>query len=241
MTADKSLPQHIAIIMDGNGRWAEQRGQQRAYGHVAGVESVRRVIRIAAKRGVRYLTLYTFSTENWGRPSEEVEALMELFCKCVIEETPELKKERTSIKIIGDRAGLSERVRGHLEKIEEDTDGGDALTVILAINYSARWEIAQMVRTIAGEVKDGTLEPAAIDEQTVAANLTTAGIPDPDLLIRSGGEQRISNFLLWQCAYSEFWFTEVLWPDFGEDDFDKALEIYAGRQRRFGLVTEAVI
>ncbi|MDR0509959.1 MAG: di-trans,poly-cis-decaprenylcistransferase [Rikenellaceae bacterium] len=236
MEQRSSLPEHVAIIMDGNGRWAQLRGHERAYGHTAGVESVRRVIRAAARRGVRYLTLYTFSTENWGRPAEEVEALMELFCRCVIDETPELQRERTSVRIIGDRNALSERVQSHLARIEEDTAGGDRLTTLLAINYSARWEIAEMARRVAGDVASGKLDNTKIDAAAVASRLSTAGIPDPDLLVRSGGEMRLSNFLLWQCAYAELYFTDVLWPDFDGEEFDRALEVYATRKRRFGLL-----
>jgi len=235
---DSLLPTHVAIIMDGNGRWARRQGKERMMGHAAGVESVRRVIKAAAARGVGYLTLYTFSKENWGRPVEEVDALMELFCTCVINETEELRRERTTIRIIGDRASLSLKVRQHLAQIEEQTTGGDRLTVLLAINYGARWEIAEAVRTIAGRIASGEVESVEVDEAMVGANLTTAGYPDPELLVRSGGEVRLSNFLLWQCAYTELYFTDVLWPDFGAEEFDKALEWYGRRQRKFGLVTE---
>ena len=232
------LPAHVAIIMDGNGRWARRQGKERMMGHVAGVESVRRVIKAAAARGVKYLTLYTFSKENWGRPDEEVEALMELFCTCVINETEELCRERTAIRIIGDRSTLSPKVQEHLVQIEEQTAGGDRLTVLLAINYSARWEIVEALRKLSEQIANGGLKSEDVGEAAVSANLTTAGYPDPDLLIRSGGEMRLSNFLLWQCAYTEFYFTEVLWPDFGAEEFDKALEWYGKRQRKFGLVKE---
>lgn len=238
MSKTESLPTHVAIIMDGNGRWARRQGKERMYGHSAGVESVRRVIKAAAARGVDYLTLYTFSRENWGRPQAEVDALMELFCSCVVSETDELRRERTAIRVVGDRDSLSHKVQQHLARIEECTAGGDRLTVLLAINYSARWEIARAARKLAGQVAAGTLATEAIDEAMVGANLATAPCPDPDLLIRTAGEQRLSNFMLWQCAYTEFYFTDMLWPDFGAEEFDKALEWYAGRQRKFGLVTE---
>ena len=238
MSNTEHLPSHVAIIMDGNGRWACRQGKERMLGHVAGVESVRRVIKAAAACGVKYLTLYTFSKENWGRPAGEVEALMELFCTCVINETEELCRERTAIRIIGDRGSLSAKVQEHLVRIEEQTAGGDRLTVFLAINYGARWEIAEALRKVGRQIAEGKMNAEEVDEAAVSANLTTAGCPDPDLLIRSGGEMRLSNFLLWQCAYTEFYFTEVLWPDFGAEEFDKALEWYGSRQRKFGLVRE---
>lgn len=223
--------------MDGNGRWAASRGRERAFGHSSGVESVRACIRAAAKAGVKWLTLYAFSTENWGRPTEEVEGLMELMCGSVVRETPELVAQGVRVVVIGNRGALSEKVRRHIDKMEEETAAGSTLTVVLAINYSARTEIARAVAEIATRAVAGGLAPIMITEQTVSENLYTAGIPDPDLIVRTGGEQRLSNFLLWQAAYSELYFTPVMWPDFGEKEFDAALEEYAGRERRFGKVT----
>lgn len=222
--------------MDGNGRWAELRGKERCEGHVAGVESVRVALRAAMRHGVEYLTLYAFSTENWGRPAAEVEALMELFCRSIVGETDHLVEEGVRLRMIGDRSRFSERVREHLARAEEATAGGGRLTLVLALNYSSRDEIVRAVRRLAAEVAAGEREPASIDETAVAAALDTAGFPDPDLVIRTSGEQRLSNFLLWQSSYAEFWFPEVLWPDFSEADFDRAVEAYAGRDRRFGLV-----
>ncbi len=217
---------HVAIIMDGNGRWAEGRGKERFEGHLQGVESVRTAIKSAQKFGVRYLTLYAFSTENWGRPAEEVEALMDLFCTCVVNETPELIAEGVRVRIIGDKEGLSTEVRMHLDKIERDTEGGETLTLLLALNYSSREEITRAARLW-----------NAHPDTTFEAHLYTNGIPDPDLVIRTSGEQRLSNFLLWQAAYAEFYFTPVLWPDFGEAEFKTALDAYASRDRRYGKIT----
>ena len=230
------IPKHVAIIMDGNGRWAELRGLPRHEGHAAGVEPVRRAIRAAVKKGVKYLTIYTFSTENWGRPAEEVEALMELFCRSVASETPELRSQGVEIRMIGDRSRFSAKVQEHLARAEELTAGCDRLTLILALNYSSRDEIARAVRTLAGQVRKGELAPEQIDEQRIAATLDTASYPDPDLVVRTSGECRLSNFLLWQASYAELYFPPVLWPDFTEEEFDRAIEEYARRDRRFGLV-----
>ena len=222
--------------MDGNGRWAEQRGKERYYGHLQGVDSVRAAIRGAMRCGVEYLTLYAFSSENWGRPAEEVNALMELLCSSVVNETPELRQQGVRIKIIGNRTRFSERVLEHLDKIENDTAAGDRLTVILALDYSSRSEIVNAVRTIADRVAKGVLNPGEIDEATVQNALYTAAYPDPDFIIRTSGECRLSNFLLWQASYAEFYFPQTLWPDFTEEEFVKAMDVYAARDRRFGLV-----
>lgn len=230
------IPEHVAIIMDGNGRWAELRGLPRHEGHAAGVEPVRRAIRAAVDKGVKYLTIYTFSTENWGRPAEEVEALMELFCRCVADETPELKRQGVEIRMIGDRTRFSEKVREYLARAERETAGGGRLKLILALNYSSRDELARATRAIARRVAQGELAPEAITERTISAALDTAEFPDPDLIVRTSGECRLSNFLLWQASYAEFWFPEVLWPDFTEEDFGRALDEYARRNRRYGLV-----
>ncbi len=236
MNRQASIPRHVAIIMDGNGRWAQQHGRERCYGHMQGVEPVRSAIRAAVRCGVEVLTLYAFSTENWGRPAQEVEALMELLCRCVIEETPELIRQGVRIRVIGERSAFSSEVQRHLLRAEELTAAGDRLTLVLALNYSSRSEIARSARRLAEKVAAGELGCGQIDEQAVAAALDTAAWPDPDLVIRTSGECRLSNFLLWQAAYAELYFTPVLWPDFTEEEFDRALEAYAARERRFGLV-----
>ncbi|OUQ53842.1 di-trans,poly-cis-decaprenylcistransferase [Alistipes sp. An116] len=238
MSEQKRIPQHVAIIMDGNGRWAELRGKDRSEGHAAGIEPVRASLRAAVRNGVRYLTLYAFSTENWGRPAAEVDALMELFCQCVANEAPELIRQGVRVCMIGDRSRFSEKVRSALESIEKQTADGKVLTLILALNYSSRSEITRAVQQIARRVAAGELAPEAITEQTLSESLDTAPWPDPDLIVRTSGEQRLSNFLLWQASYAELWFPEVLWPDFTERDFDRALEEYARRDRRFGLVKD---
>lgn len=234
MSIEERIPQHIAIIMDGNGRWAQLRGKERAEGHMAGVEPMRIAIKAAQRHGVRYLTFYAFSTENWGRPTAEVEALMELLCRCVIQETPELIAQGVRVRIIGDRNRFSERVRGYLNQIEEQTAAGEVLTMVLALNYSSRDELRRAVQQLAREVENGTLASTDIDEQAIASRLDTAFMPDPDLIIRTSGEQRLSNFLMWQASYAEFYFPEVLWPDFSDADFDEAIAVYARRDRRFG-------
>ena len=238
MGENNAIPQHVAIIMDGNGRWARARGLERTEGHLRGVESVRRAIKASVKHGVRYLTLYAFSTENWGRPEAEVETLMELICTCIVNETPELARQGVRVKIIGDREGLSERVREHIGAIEGSTAQCDKLTLLLAINYSSRSEMAAAVRRLAAEVAGGERSPESIGPESISERLFTAGIPDPDLIIRTSGECRLSNFLLWQAAYSEFYFTQVLWPDFDEEEFGRALGAYARRDRRYGLVNK---
>ena len=220
MSEQNRIPQHVAIIMDGNGRWAELRGKERYEGHVAGVEPVRASLRAAARWGVKYLTLYAFSTENWGRPAQEVDALMELFCKSVVNETPELIRQGVEIRMIGDRTRFSEKVQRYLCEAEQRTAGGKTLTLILALNYSSRSEITRAVQRIAARVAAGELAPEEI----------------PDLVVRTSGECRLSNFLLWQASYAELYFPEVLWPDFTEEEFDRAMEEYARRDRRFGLV-----
>ena len=236
MSTKKTLPKHVAIIMDGNGRWAKLRGKERYEGHIQGVASVRTVVRAAANAGVEDLTLYAFSTENWGRPAEEVEALMTLFCSCVINETPELIKQGVKVTIIGSRARFSDEVNARLNEIEQRTAEGKVLNLILALDYSSRSEITEAVRQIAAKVADGSLAPEAISEQLISDSLYTAGVPDPDLVIRTSGECRLSNFLLWQASYAEFYFPQTLWPDFTEQDFQDALEVYASRERRYGIV-----
>ncbi|MEG2239775.1 MAG: isoprenyl transferase [Alistipes sp.] len=236
MSEQRLTPQHVAIIMDGNGRWAEMHGKERYEGHAQGVESVRVVLRAAAKQGVKYLTIYAFSTENWGRPAEEVNALMELFCRSIANETPELKAQGVAVKMIGDRSRFSEKVRQALAQAEKDTAGGETLTLILALNYSSRSEITTAVKNLVHRASNGALKADDVTEELISKALYTAPYPDPDLIIRTSGECRLSNFLLWQASYAELYFTEVLWPDFSEADFCEALQVYARRDRRFGLV-----
>lgn len=224
--------------MDGNGRWAQAQGKERNFGHANGIESVRACIRAARKAGVGYLTLYAFSTENWGRPADEVDALMELLCQSIMNESPELQQEGVRVVMIGCRSKLSAKVNEHLDRIERETAGGNKLTLVLAVNYSARSEIARAARMIAEKAAAGATGLKDITEETISENLYTTDIPDPDLLVRTGGEQRLSNFLLWQAAYSELCFTPVMWPDFGEEAFMEAIAEYGRRQRRFGLTQE---
>jgi undecaprenyl diphosphate synthase len=232
----KNIPTHVAIIMDGNGRWAQERGKERTEGHIAGVEAVRKALKAAAAEGVRYLTLYTFSTENWGRPKEEVDGIMELFCRSVVAETPELKAQGVKARIMGDRSALSEKVNHYIDKIESETADGDRITLIFAMNYSSRHEITQTVKNLAQMASEGKLSPESINADLISDSLYSREYPDPDLVIRTGGEYRLSNFLMWQAAYSELYFTDTLWPDFDKESFHEALEAYSGRQRRFGLV-----
>ena len=238
MSEKRSIPKHVAIIIDGNGRWAKQRGKERHEGHIAGAEAVNAVVRSAAKAGVDYVTLYTFSTENWGRPEAEINAIMELFCYMVASRAEELAKEGVSVKIMGERTRFSEKVLSMIDHIESTTAEGKLLTLILAFNYSSRREMVFAAQELARRAVAGEIKVEDIDEQLFSDSLMTAGVPDPDLIIRTSGEYRLSNFLLWQASYSELYFPEVLWPDFSEEDFNRALDIYAGRERRFGLVTQ---
>ena len=222
--------------MDGNGRWATQQGKERYEGHIEGVVSVRACIKAARRNGVRYLTLYAFSTENWGRPQEEVEALMQLFCRSVTNETPELVKEGVRVRFLGRRDRFSEEVRERLLHIEQSTAEGDKLTLVLAFDYSSRDEIMRAARQLAERVAKGELQSGDITEQHISESLYTADIPDPDFIIRTSGECRLSNFLLWQASYAEMYFPQTLWPDFREEEFDKAMEVYAERDRRYGVL-----
>lgn len=232
------LPAHIAIIMDGNGRWAKSRGLDRSAGHVEGVNTVRQITEIASELGIKYLTLYTFSTENWNRPKEEVDALMHLIVVAIERETPDLIKNNVKLTMIGDFDRMPGEARDRLARCMDDTSHCTGLTLVLALSYSARWEITRAVKQIAQEVMAGHLSPDGINDDTVAAHLTTAAIPDPDLLIRTGGDFRVSNFLLWQIAYSEIFVTETFWPDFGKEQFCRAIIDYQRRERRFGLTSE---
>lgn len=232
------VPRHIAIIMDGNGRWAVQRGKERSYGHQAGVEAVRRITSECTRLGVKYLTLYTFSTENWNRPADEIAALMGLVLTSLEDEI--FMKNNVRFRVIGDIGRLPDAVQQKLHDTMERTAGNSAMTMVVALSYSSRWEITDAMRQIAREVAEGTLSPDAIDEQVVSNHLATSFMPDPDLLIRTGGEVRVSNYLLWQIAYSELYFCDTFWPDFSEADLRKAIATYQGKQRRFGL-TEAQV
>ena len=240
MSEKRVIPKHVAIIMDGNGRWAKQRGKERFEGHLMGVESVRSVVRAAVRNGVEWLTLYAFSTENWGRPQAEVEAIMELFCRTVMNEGEELASQGVRVKILGERSRFSAKVLDMIERIESVTASADRLTLLLAFNYSSRREMVLAAQTLAERVAKGEMRAEDISEEMFSDALMTADTPDPDLIIRTSGECRLSNFLLWQASYAEFYFPEVLWPDFNEQEFDKAMEAFARRERRYGLVTETV-
>ncbi len=233
-----SLPAHVAIIMDGNGRWAKSRGLDRSAGHVEGVNTVRQITEIASELGIKYLTLYTFSTENWNRPKEEVDALMHLIVVAIERETPDLIKNNVRLTMIGDFDRMPGEARDRLARCMDDTSHCTGLTLVLALSYSARWEITRAVKQIAQEAIAGHITPDEINDDTVATHLTTADIPDPDLLIRTGGDFRVSNFLLWQIAYSEIFVTETFWPDFGKEQFCRAIIDYQRRERRFGLTSE---
>ena len=240
MSEKRVIPKHVAIIMDGNGRWAKQRGKERFEGHLMGVESVRAVVRAAVRNGVEWLTLYAFSTENWGRPQEEVDAIMELFCRTVMNEGEELARQGVRVRILGERSRFSESVLQMIERIESVTASADRLTLMLAFNYSSRREVVLAAQALAERVARGEIRAEEIDEESFSNALMTAGTPDPDLIIRTSGECRLSNFLLWQASYAEFYFPEVLWPDFNEEEFYRAMEAFAGRERRYGLVTEQI-
>ena len=233
-----NIPQHIAIIMDGNGRWATERGKARSYGHQAGVETVRRITSECTRLGVKYLTLYTFSTENWNRPQTEIAALMGLVLSSLEDEI--FMKNNVRFKVIGDIERLPIEVQQKLQETIDHTAGNTAMTMVVALSYSSRWEITKAMKDIAKKAVDGQLSIDDITEDVVSQSLTTASIPDPDLLIRTGGELRISNYLLWQIAYSELYFCDTFWPDFNEADLHKAIADYQQRQRRFGKTGKQV-
>ncbi len=232
------IPQHIAIIMDGNGRWAMERGKERSYGHQAGVDAVRCITSECTRLGVKYLTLYTFSTENWNRPADEVSALMGLVLTSLEDEI--FMKNNVRFRVIGDLERIPEDVHRKLHETEEHTAQNDAMTMVVALSYSSKWEIMKAVKDIATEVKEGKLSIDSIDDALMDKHMQTSFMPDPELLIRTGGEYRISNYLLWQIAYSEFYFCDTYWPDFDEEALHKAIADYQGRQRRFGK-TEAQV
>lgn len=234
----ENIPQHIAIIMDGNGRWATERGKDRSFGHQAGVETVRRITSECTRLGVKYLTLYTFSTENWNRPADEVAALMGLVLTSLEDEI--FMKNNVRFRVIGDIKRLLEPVQQKLQETMEHTAGNTAMTMVVALSYSARWEITEAAKALAIEAKNGTLDPEAITEEKISKRLSTNFMPDPDLMIRTGGELRISNYLLWQIAYSELYFCDTYWPDFKEEDLQKAILSYQKRQRRYGKTEEQI-
>jgi len=238
--ASASIPHHVAIVMDGNGRWARRHGLPRIAGHRKGQERVREIVRAAGEAGVRYLTLFAFSSENWGRPVDEVQMLLDLFLAALDREVAELHANNVRFRVIGDIAGFGERIAEGIRRAEALTAANDALTLTVAANYGGRWDITQACARIAEAVRAGRLDPGAVTAETVAAHLATAGLPEPDLFIRTGGEQRISNFLLWQLAYTELYFTDVPWPEFDAEQLAAALAAYAARQRRFGLTSEQV-
>lgn len=228
----KRIPTHVAIIMDGNGRWAAERGKERSFGHQAGVETVRRITSECVRLGVKYLTLYTFSTENWNRPEDEVSALMGLVLSSLEDEI--FMKNNVRFRVIGDVKRLPESVRAKLRETEEHTAANTAMTMVVALSYSARWEMTHALQNIVADVQAGRVHADDVDEELVGQNLETAFMPDPDLLIRTGGELRVSNFLLWQIAYSELYFCDTYWPDFNETDLHRAIIDFQSRQRRFG-------
>ncbi len=234
------LPQHVAVIMDGNGRWAKQRGRLRTFGHNNGVKAVRDTVECAAEMGIKYLTLYAFSTENWNRPKFEINALMTLLVKTINKETKTLTDNDIKLNAIGNLDSLPSSCLKELNEAIEKTKGNTRMTLTLALSYSSKWEITEAVKAIAKNVKSGDLNVEEIDESTVDKHLCTLNIPDPELLIRTSGEHRISNFLLWQIAYAELFFTDKLWPDFERVDFEEAIIDYQGRERRFGKISEQV-
>ncbi|WKZ59480.1 MAG: isoprenyl transferase [Cyclobacteriaceae bacterium] len=233
-----NVPQHIAVIMDGNGRWAKKKGAMRIFGHRNAVKAVREVTEGCGEIGVKYLTLYAFSTENWSRPKDEVEGLMELLVNTLKEEIKSLMENRVKLITIGETSHLPGDCQKNLAWAMEETKNNTGLTVILALSYSGRWELKEAVKTIAQEVKSGSLDPESITEENIGKHLQTAGIPDPELLIRTSGEMRISNFLLWQIAYTELYITPTLWPDFRKEHLYEAIWSYQQRERRFGKTSE---
>lgn len=234
------IPRHIAIIMDGNGRWAKRRGLARMFGHREGVETVHRITESAAELGISYMTLYAFSTENWNRPKEEVDALMALLVDTIVKETPTLMNNNIRLQTIGDLTRLPQATYEKFVACIEETSQNTGLTLVIALSYSARWELIQASQRIAQAVKDGELLVEDINEEVIGSYLTTCEMPDPDLLIRTSGELRISNFLLWQLAYSELYFTDCLWPEFTTEEFYRAIVDYQHRERRFGKTSEQI-
>ncbi len=233
----QNRPKHIAIIMDGNGRWAEARGQERREGHRAGVEALRRIVKQSEDFGIRHLTVFSFSTENWGRPRSEVSFLMSLLERYIESDLADLHAEGVRVRVIGRRDGLSDKICRLIDRAESLTASNNRLFLQIAFNYGGREELADAAARLARRAANGTLDPEAINGDVLAAELLTAGVPNPDLVIRTSGETRLSNFMLWQSAYAELYFTDVLWPDFTRDDLQAAIDYYAERERRFGLVS----
>ncbi len=236
----RKLPRHVAIIMDGNGRWARQRLMPRIAGHRAGVEAVRNTVRACARKGIEVLTLFAFSSENWRRPRDEVSLLMELLLTALQREVTKLHENDVCLRFIGERKAFAPRLAAKMAEAEQLTGANRGLKLVIAVNYGGRWDITQAARSLAQEAAAGTLAPEAIDEARLQSRLSLADLPEPDLFIRTGGEQRVSNFLLWQLAYTELYFTDTLWPDFDDRAFEAALASFAGRQRRFGRTGEQV-
>lgn len=236
----ENLPKHVAIIMDGNGRWAKKQGKNRVFGHRNGVKSVRDTAEAAAELGIKNVTLYAFSTENWSRPQKEVTALMDLLVRTIKSEVKTLMKNDIRLLMIGDMSSLPEKSQKRLAEAMEQTKDNKRMNLILALSYSSKWEIVNAIRDMAIQVQQGTLLPENITEEVIDDHLATKGIPHPELMIRTSGEQRISNFLLWQLAYAELYFTDVLWPDFRKDDLYKAIISYQQRERRFGKISEQI-
>ena len=235
------IPKHVAVIMDGNGRWAQQKGEMRIFGHTNGVNSVREALTAAGEVGVKFLTLYAFSTENWNRPKEEIAALMDLLVQSIYREVDELNKKGVKLQTIGDIDILPSSCQSALNEAIDRTKNNTSITLILALSYSSRWEISKAVQKMANQVVEGKLLPETINEDLISSYLSTADYPDPELLIRTSGENRVSNFLMWQMAYTELYFTETLWPDFKKEHFYKAILDYQSRERRFGKTSEQII
>ena len=234
------LPQHVAIIMDGNGRWAKKRGLPRYAGHPAGVDAVKRVVEACVAQRIPVLTLFAFSSENWQRPHKEVNLIMDLFIRSLKKEVRRLNRNHVRLRVIGDRSAFSKKLQDQITDAERQTEDNQGLLLQVAANYGGRWDITQAARRLAERVKAGEMTPDEIDEQALEQQLSFAGVPEPDLFIRTGGEKRISNFLLWRCAYTELYFTDLLWPDFDHQDLEAAILDFAGRQRRFGRTGEQV-
>jgi undecaprenyl diphosphate synthase len=235
-----SLPEHVAIIMDGNGRWANHRQLPRVAGHRAGVENVRLIVEKCAQLGIDVLTVFAFSSENWRRPPAEVRLLMELFSGALEQEVEKLNTNGVRLRVIGDRGQFPQKLRDRIVDVEHVTSNNQGLNLVIAANYGGRWDVTQATRQIAEDVAAGRLQPESVTEELISSRLSLPDLPEPDLFIRSGGERRISNYLLWQLAYTELYFTDCLWPDFDEIEFDKALESFATRQRRFGMTGDQV-
>ena len=238
MEEDKKIPQHVAIILDGNGRWAKAKGMPRNYGHMQGAKAVEDILEVARDMGIKYLTVYAFSTENWNRPETEVSALMTILRQYLKTSIKKSMKNNVRCRVIGERSRLSDDIKSAIEELEETTKNNTGLQFTIAINYGSRDEITRAVRRLAAKCADGSLKPEEITEQMISDNLDTWDLPDPDLMIRTCGEQRISNYLLWQCAYTEFYYTPVAWPDFNKEELLKAVESYSTRNRKFGGLKE---